>query len=540
MIMASARGAVLGSLLLSAIRPGADPLLRRAVGWARDLDRLGIDVPLPVVHDVGILLAAPTTQYAIGARRSLAGALSGRANALAAHARYVEAIRTLAAEPTIEQIRALRPSDDLVVVLLGRLLGVGRDGRATGRPVSRDGALEGIAASELAELERLLPAWFAEAPREGELAGLDRFVEDLLRLRVVLDTIDLDTLELLSVFGQGAMDAAAHGAGALSGVAQVELLSALSSLQANDVVNFSLELLPSVLETTRRAAPGTYAVGGYQGLTRRGSLDSMVLTELAWDDEELARRLLDDEVLFHARERSEDEAPRTHLVLVDASASMRGDRTTFARGVAIALVKRLELEGEEARIRFFDSRMYEPFGGVGSSSGRGGRRGGLSASLPHILAFRGEHGRSPERVLRQLVAELDVLRTRDRRSPVVHLITHASFYAPRSLVQEVRARAAMFGVFITPRVDVEGGPAAEAQHGDWLDWLDVLDGHFTVDQATLARKDDRAARGREIVRAMPKQAAVEAPPPSIRAATLGPPSSRRIGEAGDVGPEGSR
>ncbi|MBI2389358.1 MAG: hypothetical protein HYV09_07155 [Deltaproteobacteria bacterium] len=530
--MASARGAVLGSLLLSAIRPGADPLVRRAVGWARDLDRLGIDVPLPVVHDLGILLAAQSTQWAIGPRRSLTAALSGRAHAIAAHARYVEAIRTLAAEPTIEQIRALRPSDDLVVVLLGRLLGAGRDGRATSRAISRDGALEGVAASELAELERLLPAWFAEAPRDGELAALDRFVEDLLRLRVVLDTIDLDTLELLSVFGQGAMDAAAHGAGALSGLAQVELFAALSSLQANDVVNFSLELLPSVLETTRRAAPGTYAVGGYQGLTRRGSLDSMVLTELAWDDDELARRLLDDEVLFHARERSEDEAPRVHLVLVDASASMRGDRTTFARGVAIALVKRLELEGEEARIRFFDSRLYEPFGGVAASSGRaGGKRGGLSASLPHILAFRGEHGRSPERVLRQLVAELDVLRTRDRRSPVVHLITHASFYAPRSLVQEVRARAAMFGVFITPRVDVEGGaPEREAQHRDWLDWLDVLDGHFTVDQATLGRKDDRAARGREIVRAIPKQAPAEAPPASIRAATIGPPSSRRLAE----------
>lgn len=522
--MAAARSAVLGSLLLSAVRPGADALVRRALGWARDLDRLGVDVPLPVVHDLGVLLAAQTSQYVIGPRRALAGALAGRPAALATHGRYVEAIKTLAAEPTLEQIRALRPADDLVVVLLGRLLGGGRDGRAT----TRGALLEGIAASEIAELDRRLPALFAEAPRDVDLAGLSRFVDDSLRLRVILDTIDLDTLELLSVFGHGAADAAAPGAGALSGIAQVELFAALSSLQANDVVNFSLELLPSVLETTRRAAPGTYAVGGYQGLTRRGSLDSMVLTELAWDDEELARRLMDDEVLFHARERSEDEAARVHLVLVDASASMRGDRTTFARGVAIALAKRLELEGEEARIRFFDARLYEPFGGVGARGKSSGKRGTLAASLPHILAFRGERGRSPERVLRQLVAELDVLRTRDKRSPVVHLITHAAFYAPRSLVQEVRARAAMFGVFITPRSDHD--ERAERPALD-LDWLDVLDGHFTVDQATLSKKDDRAARGREIVRGMPKEASIEAPPPSIRAATVGPPSSRRLSEA---------
>lgn len=522
--MADPKSAVLGSLLLSAVRPGSDALTRRAVAWARDLDRLGVEVPLPVVHDLGLLLAAPTAQLTLGARRNVASALSGRANAAAVHASYVDAIRSLAAEPMLEQVRALRPSDDLVVVLLTRLLSQGAPGRAR-----RSGFLETLAANDLSDLERRLPAYFAEVPREGELAALGRFVERMVRLRVVLDTIDLDTLKLLSVFGHGAADAAAPGAGALAGIAQVELLAALGSLQANDVVNFSLELLPAVLETTRGKGAGTFATGGYQGLARRGSLDSMVLTELAWDDDELARRLLDDEVLFHARERSEEEAPRLHLLLVDASASMRGDRTTFARGVAIALAKRLELEGEEARIRFFDGRLYEAFGGA-SGGGRGARRGVLASALPHVLAFRGERGRSPERVLRQLVAELDVLRTRDRRAPVVHLITHAAFYAPRALVQEVHARAAMFGVFITPQP--VGAERKDARAELDLDWLDLLDGYFAVDQATISAKDDRAARAKEIVRGMPKEAGGEAPPPSIRQATIGPPSSRRIFEPG--------
>ena len=510
--------ASLGGLLLAAVRPGTDAMLRRPMTWARDLDRLGVDVPLPIVNDVGLILAVPLAQLTIAPRRHLAGALMGR-GAADVHNAYVQAIRSLADDPTVEQIRALRPSDDLIVVLLTRILGGGRDGAKT----SRGRIFEDISAAELTDVERRLPTLFASAPRDAELVALAKFVEGLLRLRVLLDTIDLDTLKLLSVFGQGAE--AAPGASALSSIAQVELLAALSSLQANDVVNFSLELLPSVLETTRRPAPGTYAVGGYQGLTRRGSLDSMVLTELAWDDDELARRMLDDEVLFHARERSEDEAARVHLILVDASASMRGDRTTFARGVAIALAKRLELEGEEARIRFFDARLYEPFGGA-TTPGRG-KRGTLAAALPHILSFRGERGRSPERVLRQLTSELDVLRTRDRRSPVVHLITHAAFYAPRALVSEVRARAAMFGIFITPRVE---GPEGAARELD-LDWLDVLDSYFTVDQGTLAKKDDRAARGKEIVRAVPARAPAEAPPPSIRAATVGTSSSRRIAGA---------
>jgi hypothetical protein len=531
----NAQQAPLAPLLLCALRPGSEPLLRRALGWARDLERLGVAVPLPIAHDLGLLLAVPPAQLELGPRRALAGVLAPVVGAAAAHARYVEALGQLARDETIEAIRKLAPSDDLIVVLLTRLLSDARAPRATSHDHQ---ALPGL---PLDDLERRLPGLFvAYGATMGPILGaLSAFAEGLLRLRVLLDTVDLDTIRLLALVGGDATETSATAAGApFAGLAQVELLSALGSLQANDVVNFSLELLPAVLETKRRTAPGSWAVGGYQGLARKGSLDSMVLTELAWDDDELARRLIDDEVLYHARERAEEEASRVHLVLVDASASMRGDRTTFARGVAIALAKRLELEGEEARIRFFDGRLYEPFGGAAGGLGHRGaraRRSGLAASLPHVLAFRGERGRSPERVLRQLVAELDVLRARDHRTPVVHLVTHAAFYASRATVAEVRARAAMFAVFITPHLD---GEAAKADGALDLDWLDVLDGFWTVDQGTLSRHDERATRAKELVTAMPHAAKASRPddagasqgPRSVRvgaASTGAPPSSRR-------------
>jgi hypothetical protein len=509
--------APLGALLLSAARAGSEPLLRRALGWARDLERLGVDVPLPLAHDLGLLLAVPAAQLQLGARRGATAALARHPGADAMHAEYVEAIEAFATDDTFERVRALRPSDDLVVVLLTKLLGGSRGGTSRG--------IELVDLGALSDLERRLPTLFSEVPRDSDIEGLARFLRELTRLRVMLDTIDLDTVRLLAVVGQTGSDAM-PASSAVSGLAQVELLAALGSLQANDVVNFSLELLPAVLETKRRSAPGTFATGGYQGLARRGSLDSLVLTELAWDDDELARRLIDDEVLFHARERSEDEASRLHLVLIDASASMRGDRTTFARGVAIALAKRLELEGEEARIRFFDRRLYEPFGGSAATShGRSGRKGALAAALPHVLAFRGERGRSPERVLRQLSGELDVLRARDKRSPVVHLVTHGAFYAPRALVAEVRAKAALFAVFITPQRERD----ADARESLDVDFLDLLDGFWTVDQATLSKSDDRARRGKEIVQAIPKSTAdAPDPEPAPTSRRDGAPTSRRI------------
>ena len=38
---------------------------------------------------------------------------------------------------------------------------------------------------------------------------------------------------------------------------------------------------------------------------------------------------------------------------------MRGQRQVFARGLALALIKKLTLEGDEIWVRFFDSRLHE-------------------------------------------------------------------------------------------------------------------------------------------------------------------------------------
>jgi hypothetical protein len=477
---------LLGALLLSVVRAADEALVSRALRWARDLARLGVVGNLPVVHDLGLILAVPDDRFVLGARRALSPWLESDQELASAHARYLEALSGLAEDETILRIRALRVADDVVVALLARLLGRPADQAEGIAPL--DG-VETIAPLDAVDLERRLPDLFSSsrtsAERKDDAQALSAFADDAPRIAVVLDTLDVETLELLGTY---AGDPSQKGAAA-SGFGQIDLLAALGSVQATDVVRFSLELLPSVLETTRKPSPSSTTAGGYQGLTRRGPLDSLVLTELAWPDDELLRRIVDDEVLYHARERADEPAPRLHLVLVDASASMRGDRTTFARGVAIALAKRLELEGEEARIRFFDGRLHEPVArGGGPPRARG--RDAL-ACLPHVLAFRGERGRSPERVLRQLATEIELLRTRERRTPVVHLITHGAFYAPRAVVAEVAAEATIHAILIVPR-------EAAASPID-LDWLDLVAGHRVVDQGVISRREARIESGRAIV-----------------------------------------
>jgi hypothetical protein len=243
-------------------------------------------------------------------------------------------------------------------------------------------------------------------------------------------------------------------------------------------VSFSLELLPSVLETRRAHAPGVYAVDGFAGVDRQGSIDSMALTELAWEDDEFARRRLEGELLYYSREQAPREARRLHHILVDASASMRGEREVFARGLAIALGKKLQLEGEDVWMRFFDSRLYD----VQRARGRAG----LPAAW--LLGFKGERGRNPARVFAQLATEMALLRSRDPRDPVVHVITHAALHVPKHLVLEVRRHAHLFGVFILP----SGGSLD-------LEWLDALESYAVVDHETLRQNNARVAAAARIV-----------------------------------------
>jgi hypothetical protein len=455
----------LGSLALSYVRPGASVLALRAVKWHGGLERLGVVLPFAMVHDIGLLFAAGQEQIEMGARCNLAEHRPVPPDVLRLSEAYLGVLREIAQGEAIRRASQLKMNDDLITVVLSRLLGPVA-ARIQVKPAYRSAIP--IDSSLFDGIDRQLPELFASTHRGFELSALQALEVSRLFLLTLADALDLDTLRLFGMLGSEV------SAGAL---AQVDLLAALESPEANDIVNFSLEILPSVLETKTRPAAGTTAAHGYSGLGTRGSIDSMLLSELAWDDIELARRLADNEVLYFSREQSKDEQKRIHYLLIDASASMRGDRQTFARGMAIATGKKLLLEGEDVAFRFFDSRLYELY-----------RARGGALPTAHLLSFKGERGRNPARVFAELSTDLDLSRTRDPRSPVVHLFTHAALYIPREIVQAVRSRAHIAAIFILP----SGGKLD-------LDYLDLLNAHWVVDHATLAHGAARADAAKSIL-----------------------------------------
>src|SRR5204863_8703086 len=111
----------LGSLALSVVRPAVPMMIVRAVRWYRDLARLGMHVPLFLVHDFGMLYAAPIEQMSFGTR----GALDAIGAKLPGVAELVKGYRAIVEEiarsEAAMRARGLRLADDRVVVILARV-----------------------------------------------------------------------------------------------------------------------------------------------------------------------------------------------------------------------------------------------------------------------------------------------------------------------------------------------------------------------------------------------------------------------------------
>lgn len=470
-----------GSLALSVVRNDNAMVTLRAAQWRNSLVKVGLEIPFFAVHDLGLLTVLDPDSIPIEPRPFLAQLGLGGAEGEAL-AEYTETLKEIAHSEVLEKARQWRLSDDLISVLLLKVWGPMYERY---RGAHRGGVVAALPLDPevYVEIEPQLPALFRAGQRDDELGFLRHLAGERLRLITAVEQIDLDTLRLLGMFG-----AEASAAGAMQ---MLDLLNVFQSPEANDVVNFSLDLLPSVLETKRASGQQSFAVDGYSGVDRRGTIDSLVLSELAFDPDLFERRFAENEVFYYAREKQQEEDRRLHYICVDASASMRGQRSVFARGLALTLVKKLTLQGEDVYLRFFDSRLYD------AQHARPGRSDAGGISVPYVLCFRGERGRNYAKVFGMLAGELQRLQRRERRTPIVYILTHAECHVPVETVERLRTFARLYGVFMLPST-------GELE----LDYLHRLDTVQVVDAASLHQKDARAARALEIV---DDAAAVEKP-----------------------------
>lgn len=355
----------------------------QAVARAAVLERLGAPLPVEVVHDVGLLLSeADPIVRPVGD---------------AARRRWSALLLDLRRQPTLTQLRRQRLGQPVIAALTAHLL----------RPIVTAGV------TDFASFLRALPA-HAET------------------ITVRFARLDLDTLRLLAMAEGEAMESPdARHVG--------QWMQLFEDPAIHDVVNFALEVLPSVLSAPQRAQAQTYAVNGYAGLAREGVIDDMLLTELAWDDDLFAQRWMERELFYHARERARDVEPEHHLVLIDATASMRGLREAFARGTAMALTRHLLRGRRTVEVAFFDSIIHPRV-----------RLTAREHATTHLLGFQDRRGRDYARAFAQLEQLLVELREDTSHRLMITFITHGGCLVPDATMSAIGAMAELTGVFVLP------------------------------------------------------------------------------------------
>lgn len=461
----------LATLTFSRVITENPMVLVRAAHWHNLLDGLGLGLPFFLVHDLGLLLTQPLSQIALQRRdKSLRiaidrGTLKVDPTIERLIQGYGELLVDLARSELCQKASSAGLQDELLAAVIAKVVepvqtAVARKGHNRKLPLT------------VATYDGLEPAHHLNSSVVDEVRGtLTTIVDARTRIRVCLEEIDLDTLKLLEMFKGEA------GVGSDGSTDLLDLYRALATPAAHDIANFSLDLLPSVLETKKSSGVQTFSIDGYASIETQGNLDSLLPSELAFDDDLFDRRFADRELFYYGREKQDTQRERLHYILVDASASMRGLRTVFARGLALALAKKTTLRGEQVWLRFFDSRLYE--------------RQELSASkmrIPYLLCFRSERGRNTTRVFEELDRELSRLMRESPKEVVVTFITHGRCQVDAKIVEGLRSKATLSGVFVTTQTDEIT-----------LDWLDKLHTHHVIAPDVLGDKSARKDKALKIL-----------------------------------------
>lgn len=455
-------------LAFRAVQGGNSALRIRAANWHNLLHRLGLHLPYVIVHDMGVLFSQNESDVGGLGVDTLAlrnvGAPGEFARLMEDYAAFMQ---RLATSEVVIRARSWRLGDDVIAVLLAKVMMlVNRDWPESRKkaylreqmPLDADGYEMPYGRSALDRDD-----W------EYFLRFLSTMLKMSMQVRHAVEQIDLDTLRLLSMFGGSEIGNTT--------LELVDLMGLFTMPMVNDIVNFSLQILPSVLEAKRQKDAQTYSMDGFEGIERVGNLDNLMLTEFAYDEDIFMQKFIDNELYYYGRERAREEEQKIHYLLLDASASMRGRRTVFARGVALAMIKKLIVQGEKPMFRFFDSRLYESV-----------RIGEHAHSVPYLLSFKSERGRNYRKVFEQVLYDCRRLRDRERQEVVLYFFTHGQCHLPEDLVLRLRDTVYLFGIYILPGEKLD------------LSYINHLNKYQVVREESLGSSGQRSEAAKGILR----------------------------------------
>ncbi len=207
-------------------------------------------------------------------------------------------------------------------------------------------------------LDRAAPGriWRETVPsRRPDLAALLP-AESMLQIEKNLRNLNADELRFMHRYGPR-----------ISGAPEPSELLDLFSLMGLPpavrlAMNQVLRLLPRVSRTLHTGGAQTYAMGGYEGLTRKGGLDSLTPTELAYPKGIFHHRLLNNEALYYGREGARERRRELAYIVTQSGLEMQGDYFVMAQALTLALSQAMQRRGCEVLHSFAGGDLTSPCG----------------------------------------------------------------------------------------------------------------------------------------------------------------------------------
>lgn len=322
------------------------PTPSRPATWLRSAGSVGISAPLFLVQDLGTLLTQSRDRLHVGRPGHLPGDVDTSA--------YLAFLTRLAGHPVPREASVWDISDAIAGVVIARLLsGIAfpeQYATPTGAEAVKFGRQLGI------QLDRIDVAdlWRRTDPGDRPvLAGLLP-PETVARIESNLRKLDINELRFLHTYGPryaGAPDPR-------------EMLDLFTLLDLPPVVRKAmsqvLRLLPRVSEAVSTGGIQTYAMGGYDGLTRKGNMDSLMPTEAAYPDELFVHRIINHEALYYGREGEREIQRELAFIVTQAGVDMLGDLAVLSQGVTMALAQTMHRRGYEVQQSFIGAECTPP------------------------------------------------------------------------------------------------------------------------------------------------------------------------------------
>ena len=322
----------------------------RAICWLRGAAAAGWPLPLALAHDLGLLLSQPTTPDVLAKPAYLPFDENTSA--------YLSCLQRLAAHPLVRDLPSWSPplSDAILSVLLARLvegLDLPQDYLL---PIGTDGVrfLQTLD-HELAHTD---PATLWQQTPSDACPSWDHLLTPtaLARLERNLQALDREELRFLVHYGPSQ-------SGSPDPRTLLDLL-ALTGLPAPARLALSqtLRLLPQVSASTTQRLGGiqTYPEGGYEGLARQGSLESLLPSENAYPDDLFLHRVLNHEALYYGRERPREQRHELVYLVGQLGWGLGGDGQVLVRALLLALGQTMRQRGYQVLYSLAGETLSEP------------------------------------------------------------------------------------------------------------------------------------------------------------------------------------